>query len=377
MKSTDIGREAHNRRRDIGSGEYWELLDSDLLEVFLRDKVLRKKLLASFSDSDLITWNEKYGIATIGTSRRFSVLVAKPPSIIKLKNYIKNRGGITGIKQISLTPKGREALHSETIELFSKYVKLGRVKDYRAGAWANNVAKFIEDHFTLPGERTPRYRLITEHTVDTGKSVGLLLRSSAQPVQTDVKNPTSKAYERHGTVKRKSQVSGSRFSKTKMLLEALNDDNQKDLYVVDPYNEETNNADEFINVASDGRLDLYNTSNKPVSPALSVGGTQSNIRTPTIKQHQWGTRNHSYLSEGTVDHPLGSQTASFFTPTPAVVSSLYAPLAFIADNPSFLIGIVALLSSEKNQYKYTVIRNDLTTKIIDNKDIEDQLLGDN
>jgi hypothetical protein len=378
LKSTDISREASNRRRDIGSGEYWELLNQSFLELFLQDLTIKKKILGSFNESDLITWNEKYGIATIGSSERFSALVAKPESCAILNKFITKHGGVDSIKLKLLSPKSRTALQDQIIELFSTNVKLGRIKDYKAGNFFNNTARFIKDHLTRPGERSPRYRLVTEHTVGTGKTSGLLLVSSPQPVQAPVDNPSSNAFDKHSVVKKQSMVNGKRFSKTKMALQSYNDEEGKEVYVVNPYNEKLNESEKFINVDSSGRFDLYNASSKPVASALSVGGPQASIKTPTIKQHQWGTRQHSYTNEGTVDHPLGANSPSFFTPTPSVITSLYVTLSSLTENPAFLLGVISLMSSgQSNKYKYTQIKQTLPTKVIDNEEIEDTLLGDN
>ena len=380
MVSTNQSREADNRRRDIGSGEYWELLNTDFLNVFFGNNAIKSAVLASFATSGLIHWEDKLGIATMDSSEKFSVLVATPSSCKSMAQFFKNHGGMTGINNKLVPYNGREEMVAMIVDIFSTHVKLGRVQDYNISG-TNSLGKFKEDHYTQPGETYPRFRLVTDHTVDTGRSVGFALRSSAQPVQKEVIVPSNPAYAKRSQVKHKAERQNTRFNKIKIALASFNEEKvASDPYIADTFVEpsDANRQEQFIYVSKEGRMDLFNASEQATTPAMSVGGPQSNLRTPTINQHQWGSRKHSYMDEGTQDNPLGQQAPSYFSPTPSVVSSLFSPLGSLVDNPGLIVGLMALVALQNSNGKdtYTVIQKTLPTNIIDNAEVEKELFGE-
>ena len=368
MKSTDITREQNIRRRDIGSGVYWELLGPSFLELIF-NSVMRPKILALFNggDSSNLDWSESEGIMRTGSSQKFAVLVATPDSCNKMHQFIERHGGFSSIID-KLTDQGQTGgMQEAIIDLFQRHVRLGRVVSF------SDLSKFKAAHGL--GTEPATHSLVSEHTVDTGRAVALDLKSVPRGVDRPVRAPTNRKYIEAGRGKKMN----GRLGKTKATLDWMfKDKESKDPYVTNVHvsAEDADQSDEFVHVDREGRLEVYRQSEHTTSPAFSVGGKQDNIRTPGIQDHQWGSRKHSYATEGTMDNPAGVAPGSFFNPNPSVLSSLLSPINSFSDNPALLLGLMALLmSQEQKSTHYFTLYHNLPLRVIDNEEVEQELFG--
>ena len=144
MKSTNATSEASLRRRDIATGQMWELLSEDFLSLFLDNGNLRRQLLGHLTSSSI---NREFGtIVTKGTDR-ISVLITNPESCTTMYNFIKRHGGFSSIAEKLKSPTQNLKLFNGIIDLFSLHVRVGTVTNYTA----SEHSKFQEDHVPING----------------------------------------------------------------------------------------------------------------------------------------------------------------------------------------------------------------------------------
>ena len=384
---TERSREQDLRRRDIGSGVYVELLNREFLSLFFNNPGVRAMVLlkwgADVSAQARITWDEDAGIATYGVSDNFRVLVVTPQGAESIRKFIKKHGGFSSLQDKVNSNELRKSMERSIAEKLSKYTILARVIGYDATSSRKGKAKFIEDHISKPGEKYPKRRLISDTTVDTGRVVGFAVRS----MPTMAANPNVVASSPAMTTMnrlhaaRSSRNSSGRFALSRSTLAEFNagqdPENQNSAVVVNAFSNEVDRTDEFTHTTQDGRFHVYQPSQLETPPVLSVGGGQNSMRS-TATSYQWQNRNHVYMQEGTVNNPAAALPSSFFFPTPTVKTSLLSPLNVLAENPQYMLGLLAVgLLSSKNSTNTTFSQtyNNLPTVVQDNQEIENALFG--
>lgn len=390
MKLTPINNEQQTRRRDIGSGVYWELLNAEFLDLFFTAGI-KEKVLHTWgtkpNTNTRVTWDYTgpgaggIGIATIGSSKVLRVLVTTPEGCEKMRSFFDRHGGMSTITEKLAHPEDYHSMQQAIAHFFAKYVTLGTVENYTS----LEKEKFKQDHITVPPLRYPKRRLVSTHTVDTGKTVGIRLKSvitavddidipPSHPamVRKDVLHSARDAGQYGNSFFRQSRVSLARF------LGNQEEPASKD-YSVDTFSDFVDRTSDFVVTDSEGTVKMLRPTEEPTPPSLEIGGANDAFRS-TAESQNWETRNGSYKQEGTMDNPLGIFPSSHVTPAPDVQTSFLKILENIAGSPAFAVGLIILTTEltkdEKNVTQHFNNYVNLPLLVQDNAVIEAELFGE-
>jgi hypothetical protein len=401
MKNTNQTRESSNRRRDIGSGQYWELLNRDLLNLLFNNVEIKERVLFNSKTSYLIIWDEKFGLAVTNTSDRLSALVISQDGAASIRNFIDRHGGFSVISNHLMTSKVREAVIDSIAEQFASHIKLGSIKDYTS----LDVAKFKLEHFTTEanknleeGERpetSPRRRLVSEHTTDTGRSSSVMLKSIKQPI---TKRQSAMPGAHPGTdtrsnVLKKILIKSRHFPKLALALSMFEEEGigprqeedtgprqeegigprQSDIIPdITAGSEKANMTEELLHIDQDGTAKILPPGPDKKEAFLSAGGPSDTL-VVNSSRNSWGTRRNSYKQEGTIDSPLAVNPSAHFYPAPNVITDMKTAWTTLVDNPAIIMGLLAIAINplDKKTHYTTVYKNlPLVITDLENKDGE-------
>ena len=127
-----------------------------------------------------------------------------------------------------------------------------------------------------------------------------------------------------------------------------------------------------------GTVNFHRPTDKPSAPVFTVGGPD-NVRIDRAETIVNGTRQQSYLMEGLVSNPASVFPSSYFFPNKPLLFQPYGVVQDVIDNPSLLIGIIAMLAlsdKKSNKHIYTYNYKTLPLAITDNEEIERKLFGE-
>lgn len=173
--------EQNRRRRDTGSGLSFELFDAEILQFIFHD-IIRKRLLNSFSgldnfseDSEQITWNEKWGIATKEDTDELVFLGASSSDKVLIKNILVEDGALVAVSTLSQDSSGLseesgkltfEAVINvidQALQKLGPLIKICTANGYRAC----DFDLFRKDHIRTGTDSVPKKRLVAYYTKDT------------------------------------------------------------------------------------------------------------------------------------------------------------------------------------------------------------------
>jgi len=373
------------RRRDIGSGTYWELLNKDFLQLFVLPQI-RPKVLGIWGFDAVrsnITFNDNVGIGTFARSGIIRAMVTTVEGARNIRNFLDEHGG--AVRTVDLVNEigvgGANAVAEALVKVFSQNVTFGIVRDYSGNK--AEVKRFINDHKIRGDDLTPRYKLVSEHTTDTGHT-NVLLKSIRSP-QGQTGPGGHPAYRSREQVDSEKAAGLNKFNsyfaeaavKMSRLLpdRDLTQDNLDDAseMIIDPFaTEEYIPLEEQMTVKDDGLFEVHRASRLDESPSMSIGGP-SNVRIDTADRIVNGTAFQAYSKEQLITSPTITLPSAHFAPNPGLISSIFSPLSLVQD-PAILLGLIAIVAlSDRNSSRYTSTYNILPTQVIDNEPIEKEL----
>ena len=392
MKLTPINNEQQTRRRDIGSGVYWELLNAEFLDLFFTAGIKEKVLHAwgtKANTNTRVTWDYTgpgaggIGMATIGSSKVLRVLVTTPEGCEKMRSFFDRHGGMGTITEKLANSEDYHSMQQAITHFFAKYVTLGIVEDYTS----LEKEKFKQDHITDPSSRFAKRRLVSTHTVDTGKTVGIRLKSVITAVDDLDIPPSHPAMVRRDVLysaRNAGQYGNSFFRQSRVALARFlgnQEEPPSNRYYVDAFGDFVDRTSDFVVTDFEGKVQILRGTEQPTPPSLEIGGTNDTFRS-TAESQNWETRNGSYKQEGTIDNPLGIFPSSHVTPAPDAVTSFWKILENIAGSPAFAVGLIILiteLTAEDDEENVTQHFNNyvnLPLLVQDNAVIEAELFGE-
>lgn len=389
-RQTELTREENTRRRDIGTGIYYELLTSDFLDLFFY-ATLRPRVLALWKGDQVggTVWNTDEGVRVYGASDSIVCLVTNTEGAIAIRRYLDRNGGFADVQQkIKELPLDEsEGLHQDLAELFARWVVIGKVSEYDASS--GGVAEFIRKHTRQEGDTEPLRKLVSTHTVDTGRTTGLQLRS----IPTAQANHDINASAPHVVTNEELDVlieeehknARSRFRDARRLMALSRARNASSghgfarspagpVLQLNPWagNETINHSDYWVHVDGGGTLTLHSAAPSRSAPMLSIGGGNQTFKS-NEQQRIFNTTRQSYTQEAQMNNPLQVFTSSFFTPVPSLISSIFSPLTSVVENPQLVLGLLALVllnEDAENKKNYTYDYKVLPPKVQDNDAIE-------